>query len=155
MSAAGSRIAAPTPPDAPSGGTVTAASATPSGCDICRMPMARPRRDRGNQPTTTLPLAALVLAAAIPPSTSSTVSGPNPTGWAHANAITAVRARPPAITQRSPYRSARPPQAISVSTRPNVGAAASSPASASGRCRSTWSSGMSSAGALMKAVVAA
>ena len=34
------------------------------GCAICRMPMASPRRPAGNQPTTTRPLATLLLAAA-------------------------------------------------------------------------------------------
>ena len=44
----------------------------PAAVDICLMPIARPRRERGNQPTTTRPDAELVLAAAAPPSSSMT-----------------------------------------------------------------------------------
>jgi hypothetical protein len=45
---------------------VSAAVATPSGWDIWRMPIASPRRCTGNQPITTRPLAAFVLADAAP-----------------------------------------------------------------------------------------
>ena len=48
------------------GGTVTAATLVPRGCDICLMPMARPRRWRGNHPMTTRPLAEFTEAAAAP-----------------------------------------------------------------------------------------
>ncbi len=55
-------------------GTVRAARVTPSGWHIWRIPIASPRRSFGNQPTTTLPLAALVLADAAPPSSRKTPS---------------------------------------------------------------------------------
>ena len=85
-----------------SGGTMRAAAATPRGVDICLMPIARPRRERGNQPITTRPEAALVLAAAAPPSSSRMPIAVYPRAAAAAKAKTAVSARPPAITHRSP-----------------------------------------------------
>ena len=72
VSAPASSSGAQMPSPLASGGTASAATATPSGCEICLMPIARPRRERGNQPITTRPDAALVLAAAAPPSTNKT-----------------------------------------------------------------------------------
>src|SRR6185437_14872539 len=70
-------------------------------------------------------------------------------------AASAVSAMPPAITQRSPTRSASAPHATSVRTRPSVGADASSPACARGTPRWVCSSGMRKAGADWKTVPAA
>ena len=97
----------------PARGTATAAIATPSGCHICRMPIANPRRSGGNQPITTRPLAALVEAAAIPVRTrKSRAGGACPrargttveAGARHGGtgAAAAVSSSPPASTQRSP-----------------------------------------------------
>ena len=47
-------------------GMMNAASPIPSGRAVWRMPIAVPRRWGGNQPTTSRPLAELVLAAPIP-----------------------------------------------------------------------------------------
>ena len=65
-----------------------------------------------------------------------------------------MSASPPAITQRSPIRSANAPQATSVTTIPTVGAEASSPASASDNPRSVCRSGIKKAGALTNTVPA-
>ena len=92
---------------------VSAATATPSGWHICRMPIASPRRSFGNQPITTRPLAALGLAAAIPPSRKSAPRRDVALANIAANAASAVIARPdgddPAladpVAERSPARS--------------------------------------------------
>src|SRR6218665_2373961 len=118
----------PPPPGAASGGTTSAATATPSGTDICLIPIANPRRFRGNQPTTTRPLAAFADAAAAPVNTSTHPSGSRSTVLAETSAKTAASARPIDMTQRSPHRSAAAPHATSVRTIPNEGAAASRPA---------------------------
>lgn len=70
-SAAGTARAAAIPPEAARSGTLIAAIATPSGWHIWRMPIASPRRSLANQPMTTRPLAALGLAAAMPPTRKS------------------------------------------------------------------------------------
>ncbi len=143
----GSTSAVRTPCVSVSSGTVTAASVTPSGCDICRMPIARPRRSFGNHPTTTRPLAAFVDALVMPAARNANPSSSGSPAVTHAaTTVSVVSARPPAITTRSPTRSVTAPQAISVRTRPIVGAAANSPADANGiPCASRC--GMSSAGA--------
>ena len=57
-------------------GTMNAASPMPSGSAVCRIPIAVPRRWGGNQPTTSRPLAELVLAAPTP---ASSQKSPRPT----------------------------------------------------------------------------
>jgi hypothetical protein len=47
-------------------GTTNAASPMPSGSAVCRIPIAVPRPCGGNHPTTSRPLAELVLAAPTP-----------------------------------------------------------------------------------------
>lgn len=117
------------PPAAAMGGTVRAASAVPRGWDICRMPIASPRRCRGNQPMTTRPLAEFTEAAAAPEAAMATVSriGEPATATAAAEA-SAVRPRPSDIASLSPNRSAKAPQAMSVRRSPKLGATATVPA---------------------------
>src|SRR6478609_8150457 len=132
----------------------TAAMPTPIGWAICRTPMARPRRSGGNQPTTTRPLAAFVLAAAAPPSTSVSTSGARPSTRTLAKPASAVPVRPVSSTKRSPRWSVTQPQATSVSMIPTDGAAATRPAAASvmpSRC----SVGMRNAGPCTMTALAA
>ena len=58
-------------PDAVTAGTTSAAAAAPSGCDICRIPIANPRRSAGNHPITTRPLAELAHAEPMPATTNA------------------------------------------------------------------------------------
>ena len=81
---------------------VSAAQAMPSGSDICRMPMARPRRSGGNHPTTTRPLAAFAEAAAVPPSSRKTAVAVSDPARAAPTPAAAVVAMPAASTLRSP-----------------------------------------------------
>jgi hypothetical protein len=148
----GSRKAAEMPCDWATAGTVSAAIVTPSGWQTWRMPMARPRRSFENQPTTTLPLAELVLADAAPPSSRNTPSSTYPCDSSAPTAARAVSASPPAITHFSPMRSVSAPQSTSVSTRPIVGMAASRPACARLSPRSVCSRGMRNAGVATKTV---
>ena len=92
--AVGSQMAAGTPCRSATTEMPIAATPTPTGCAICRTPIASPRRCGGNQPTTTRPLAALVQAAAAPAKPSATAS--RPTLWVDAPAApaTVVPARP-------------------------------------------------------------
>ena len=86
-------------------GITNAPNPTPSGCAVWRMPIARPRRSGGNQPTTSRPLAELLLAAAIPPSNKNAPVSTRDSDAAAANAAAAVNADPRARTTRSPSRS--------------------------------------------------
>jgi hypothetical protein len=52
------KISALASPRAASDGSVSAATATPSGCELCRMPIASPRSRAANQPRMSRPLAA-------------------------------------------------------------------------------------------------
>ena len=54
-------------PRSASSGMISAPDAIPSGCAVCRMPIARPRCCGGNSADTSRPPAALQLAAAMPP----------------------------------------------------------------------------------------
>ena len=131
QASAGTASAAPMPWVCASGGITSAAAATPSGCPIWRTPMATPRCRTPNQPITRRPLAALTEAPAAPIRANAR---PRAVGWdavVLARAIVPVSVSPVASTARSPYRSARAPQRIRVSTSPTDGAAASAPASAS------------------------
>ena len=65
---AGNNSATETPWLSASRGITKAPNPTPSGWAVCRMPITRPRCSGGNHPTTNRPLAELLLAAAIPPS---------------------------------------------------------------------------------------
>jgi hypothetical protein len=135
QSAAGTTTASNTPSRAASPGSTSPATATPSGCAVWRMPMARPRSVRGNQPMTIRPHAANTLAAAEPLSTNKASTRPCPIPGVSPTVPTASAAssRPEAITLRSPKRSAAAPQRISVASRPAVGAATKVPAAASER----------------------
>src|SRR4051794_1560692 len=109
---------------------VAAATPTPAGWAIWRMPMANPRRPAGNQPTTTRPLATLLLAAARParPSAAASVTGdPDSDATPPKNA---APTSPSSSTSRSPRRSVTNPHGISATHTPAIGAAATSPASA-------------------------
>ena len=67
---AGTTNAQLTPNASATGGKTSAANATPSGCAVCRAPIAVPRSCAANQPSTTRPLAALTDAPPAPASTS-------------------------------------------------------------------------------------
>ncbi|OBG22692.1 hypothetical protein A5764_12405 [Mycobacterium sp. 852002-51057_SCH5723018] len=54
-------------PRSASSGMISAPNAIPSGCAVCRMPIARPRCCGGNHADTSRPPAVLQLAAAMPP----------------------------------------------------------------------------------------
>lgn len=155
QSTIGRTRAARIPEPSASCGTVTAASVTPSGCDICRMPIASPRRSFGNHPTTTRPLAAFVEALVMPPARNANPSSTgSPAASQAATTASVVSTRPPAMTTRSPNRSVIAPQAMSVRTMPKVGAAARTPATGRDVPRlSRW--GMRSAGADTTSVPAA
>src|SRR5699024_5482115 len=129
------------------GGTVTAAMLVPRGWDICRMPMARPRRRRGNHPMTTRPLAEFTEAAAAPEAamTMTIRAGESTTATAIAEAK-AVNATPKVMASRSPYLSAKAPQAMRVRMRPKLGAAATVPAWVRVKPRSECIGGMRNAG---------
>src|ERR1700761_4146790 len=118
-------MAAASPADAASGGSAAAASMVPSGWAVCRAPMARPRSEAPNQPSTSRPLAALTEAPPAPAQPSST---PRLTGLL---ALAAAIRQPPAMTSpavmtiRSPYRSAAAPQATRATMIPMSGVVAS------------------------------
>ena len=113
---------------APAVGRTRAATATPSGCALCRMPMASPRWPAGNQPRMSRPLAAYTDAPAAPARARHRPSAPSPCTMLPASRITPASARPVPSTSRSPQRSAAAPQATSVSSSPAVGQATSRPA---------------------------
>lgn len=126
-----------------------APSPTPNGVAVWRIPMARPRCSGGNQPTTTRPLAELLLAAAIPPRSRNAPTANSESTEAAPKANAAVSAEPTVSTIRSPTRSTSQPQAIRVSTSPKLGMAASSPAAARSTPCSLRSVGMRKAAPLM------
>ncbi len=116
--------------------------------------MAKPRRCGGNQPMTTRPLAALVLAAAIPPSNRNPPMTTYALERAAPAAATAVISSPLTSTRRSPIRSTRAPQAMRVRTNPSVGIATSTPALARLRWRPSCSTGMRNAAPLAYSALA-
>ena len=76
---------------------------TPSGCAVCRTPIATPRSCAANQPITTRPLAALTDAPAAPASPSSTTNPVMPCTSSTADATSTPHSpSPTAITTRSP-----------------------------------------------------
>ena len=96
---------------------------TPSGCALCRMPMASPRCRAGNQPRMSRPLAAYTDAPAAPASARQMPSGPSPWTALAASKMAPASASPAPSTSRSPHRSAAAPQATRVSSSPAVGQA--------------------------------
>ena len=102
---AGNKSAADTPWLSARRGITKAPNPTPSGCAVCRMPITRPRCSGGNHPTTSRPLAELLLAAAMPPSRRNAPTATSECTNAAANAAAAVSAEPSASTKRSPARS--------------------------------------------------
>ena len=82
-----------------------APTATPSGWAVWRMPITSPRCCGGNHPTTSRPLAELLLAAAIPPRNRKTPTRISECDEAAASAAAAVNAEPTDSTKRSPTRS--------------------------------------------------
>lgn len=104
---------------------------TPIGCAVCRSPIASPRSDAANQPSTTRPLAAFTDAAPNPATNSPAPNSTRPGSASDASSTAPVAVSPTAITTRSPYRSAAAPHAISASNSPSSGAATSRPASVS------------------------
>ena len=133
QSAAAKASAVRMPWVAASTGKVTADSAAPSGCAICRMPIAVPRCDGGYQPDTTRPEAEFTDAAAQPAKNSAPASATAPLSDAHAATpvIAAVEPRPNDRAARSPKTSTNQPHAMSVTTMPAAGIAAISPAAGS------------------------
>jgi hypothetical protein len=101
------------------------------------MPIAVPRRSTGNQPTTTRPLAELVLPAPMPPSRNHSASVVSDDEKAAPAAPVATSARPIAIDERSPMRSTTRPQTTRETVMPTNGAATMRPASRSDRSRSS------------------
>ena len=81
---------------------VAAATATPSGWAIWRMPIASPRRWAGNQPTTMRPLADPVQAANMPTTKRTTTSGTVPSTVVARAPRSVVPPRPASRTARSP-----------------------------------------------------
>ena len=67
--------------------------------------MTNPRCSGGNQPTTSRPLAELLLAAAIPPSRRNAPIANRESTEAAANAAAAISTEPRVSTMRSPIRS--------------------------------------------------
>src|SRR5690606_14340477 len=136
-------------------GTTRAATPTPNGSPVCRIPIATPRRCAGNHPTTRRPLAEFELAAATPQSAK-----PRPRASVDpARAPITVTAAPATRTvspvrrlMRSPSLSTRAPQATSVASVPMVGAAASVAPATRGQPSARWRWGMSSRGVLTTAV---
>ena len=124
-------MAAETPNRSATTATPIAAIPTPIGWAIWRTPIASPRRCGGNQPTTTRPLAALVQAEAAPAKPSATASSATLCVKAPAAPASVVPASPVSSAKRSPRRSTTSPHSTRVSITPTVGAAATSPASAS------------------------
>lgn len=95
-------MAPATPYAAASGGMDSAATPIPSGVEVCRMPIARPRSPAPNQPITSRPLAEYTEAPAAPARASRTPRVPMPSAvWATASR-TAARPSPAEITTRSP-----------------------------------------------------
>ena len=125
---------------------VAAATPTPTGWAICRMPIARPRRPAGNQPTTTRPLATLLLAAARPASPSPSASSTTEPDIAASDPRTAAPTRPASSTSRSPRRSVTTPHGTSASITPAIGAAATRPAWARVSPSRSCSTGIRNAG---------
>src|SRR4051794_18667546 len=150
----GTQMAACTPAPSATTAIEMAATPTPTGCAICRTPIASPRRSGGNQPTTTRPPAAFVLAAAAPARNSVTTSSAVPPERAAASPAAVVAASPVRRGKRSPRRSATAPHATSVSITPSVGDAATRPASARVRPLAC-SAGMRNAGPCTITAVAA
>ena len=106
-------------------GSVSAASAPPSGIAVWRMPSTNPRSSRANQPITARPVAPVALPAARPVRKSPTSSTAKPSAAAATHSAAAVIASPPASTTRSPMRSASMPHGTSpivmpVATAPNT-----------------------------------
>src|ERR1700712_1430971 len=114
------------------------------------MPMTSPRCCGGNHPITSLPLAELLLAAAMPPRKRNTPTVTSECADAAANAAAAVSAEPSASTMRSPIRSTTHPQAMSVVTMPKLGNDDIRPACARSRPRSVCRVGIMKATPLMK-----
>src|SRR5699024_3472480 len=73
----GTAKAAANPYDCARSGKVMAATADPAGCDICRTPMASPRRWAGNQLTTSRPLAEFPEAVKAPVTSNRIASNVN------------------------------------------------------------------------------
>ncbi len=120
-------IAAGTPPACTATGSSRAAIAPPSGVDMCRRPRAKPRWVGPNQATTARPLAALALEPNAPAATRQAPSPPAVSVSEASSRAPAAPVRPIPMTARSPMRSARAPQASSVTMMPTVDAASSAP----------------------------
>ena len=125
---------------------VAAAMPMPSGVEVCRIPMASPRRCGGNHPITTRPLAALVLVEAAPARKRARPRRTGPPALAAATPRTAVATSPASRVSRSPRRSQSRPHATRVQAPPATGAAATRPASARLRSSRSTSDGIRKAG---------
>ncbi|KHJ72609.1 hypothetical protein QR64_10070 [Rhodococcus sp. Chr-9] len=138
-------------------GMTSAPAATPSGTDICRMPIARPRWCGGNHPTTTRPLAELALTAPAPAHISNRPSSAAEVVRDRSSEVVALASpietaaipSPAASARRSPNRSAIAPHTTSVNTPPRIGAPARVPAWARVKPPSWFRVGMRKATPLM------
>ena len=116
-------------------GMVSAQTPMPSGCAVCRIPIAVPRNSGGNHPTTMRPLAPL---AAPEPTPAMNRQAAIATYDAWAAAVIAAADVPTRVMEteisrivRSPYRSRSVPQPTIAIMRPIVGIVASTEAWAS------------------------
>ena len=122
-------VIAPTNPHASAAqGNARAETPTPSGSADCRTPMASPRSPCANQIRTRRPLAALTGPPTAPRSNRTTAALHSSDTVQSRPSAPAVRVRLSAIVERSPTRSITTPHARSVSSSPNEGSPASTPA---------------------------
>ena len=133
---------------------MNAASPMPSGSAVWRIPIAVPRRWGGNQPTTSRPLAELVLAAPIPASSQKAPRATYDVLRAAPSPPTVTIARPIVSDRRSPIRSTTAPQATSESVVATSGVEARRPACTRVSPRSRCRYGMRKMGALDSSVPA-
>ena len=126
--ARGTENAADRPYACASSGIVMAATAAPTGCDICRIPMASPRRCGGNHPTTSRPLAEFPEAVAAPASSRNTAMAANESVNRIAVSARAADTDPETRTSFSLVRSTSQPHAMSAEAMPTDGIATRTPA---------------------------
>ena len=127
-------------------GSVTAASAPPSGSDAWRRPRAKPRSSAANQCITARPLAELTLEPAALASASKNTSATKSSTKATPATSRPIPARPTVSDHRSPKRSAASPQRRSVQIGPSQTLASAIPTSVSVRSNSSWRVGASTGG---------
>ena len=147
--AAGTHRAVPSPHRWAMLAMVIAPTATPKGWAICLIPMASPLRCAGNQPITTRPLAALVLAPKAPMANRDTPSAVGESANEAAVLAAAVPNTPIKSTRRSPHRSTSRPHGINMTSTPAMARAAMEAASVRLSPRSRFIAGIKKAGPLI------